>query len=103
MLAYDLPGENSALRALCNPEAFQEFVAESGGEFQIAPHTRTLPEIDPDPAENRLRDVLSGGMKHVVEVPREPGGPGDFPRLHVRAPGHGRGRENRSLDGSDGL
>ncbi len=121
MLAYDLFGESSLLRALYMWEAFRAFVAavvgadklypsedlyqpanvlcygpgdnsawhfdstnaftmtlmlqaaDDGGEFEIAPHTRRLPAVDPDPAEARLAGVLAGGRTHVVSVPREPG------------------------------
>ena len=47
--------------------------ADAGGEFEIAPHTRRVPETDPDPEESKLAGVLAGDRSHVVTVPREPG------------------------------
>lgn len=121
MLAYDLFGERSLLRALYEWEPFMDFVAavvgedklypsedpyqpanvlcygpgdnsawhfdstnaftmtlmlqaaEAGGDFQIAPHTRRVPVMDPDPEEARLSAVLSGTSPEVITVPREPG------------------------------
>lgn len=121
MLAYDLFGETSLLRALYQWAPFRTFVAavvgadelfasedpyqpanvlcygagdnsawhfdstnaftmtlmlqaaESGGEFEIAPYTRRVPLLDPDPEEARLAAILSGDRADVVTVPREPG------------------------------
>ena len=43
--------------------------AEAGGDFEIAPRTRS----ETDPSVEALREVLSGGRTRVVTVPREPG------------------------------
>jgi hypothetical protein len=42
--------------------------AESGGEFEIVPNTRS----DDDPRFDEVRKVLQGDRTHVVTVPREP-------------------------------
>jgi hypothetical protein len=42
--------------------------AESGGEFEIVPNTRT----DDDPKFDDLRKILRGDRSRVVTVPREP-------------------------------
>jgi hypothetical protein len=43
--------------------------AEAGGEFEIAPNTRS----ETDPSVDALREVLLGERARVVTVPREPG------------------------------
>ncbi len=47
--------------------------AEAGGDFKIAPHTRSEDGGDDADKMQKLRSVLTGDETHVVTVPREPG------------------------------
>lgn len=70
MVAYDQISVASPLKAFYHAPVVWEMVAETGGEFQMSPNTRT----DTDQNYDHVADVLHGERDDtIVSVGREPG------------------------------